>query len=60
MNSDGKNTKRPTLRGENIGITLDARMGNNGTVYNLAAQHFTLDNLDAIMGFESARKENQG
>ena len=64
VNGDGKKVKWPTPRGENMGITLDARTGMNGTcfvvVYNLAAQHFIMDNLDAIIEFDNAKKENQG
>lgn len=64
LNGDGKLTKRPTTRGESIGIILESRTGLNGTyfvvVYNLAAQHFIIDNLDAIVEFESSKKENQG
>ena len=64
LDGTGKKTKRPTPQGESIGITLDARTGTNGTyfvvVYNLAAQHFILDNLDAIIEFDNAKKENQG
>ena len=64
LDGDGKKTKRPTPQGESIGITLDARTGTNGTyfvvVYNLAAQHFIIDNLDAIIEFNRARKELQG
>ena len=64
LDGDGKHVKRPTAQGENIGITLDTRTGNNGTyfvvVYNLAAQHFIMDNLDAIIEFDLSMKENQG
>lgn len=64
IDGDGKKVKRPTAQGESVGITLDARTGNNGTyfvvVYDLAAQHFILDNLDAIIEFDSSKKENQG
>ena len=64
LDGDGKSTKRPTLQGENLGIILESRTGLNGTyfvvVYNLAAQHFILDNLGAILEFESTKKENQG
>ena len=64
LDGTGKKTKRPTPQGESIGITLDARIGTSGTyfvvVYNLAAQHFILDNLDSIIEFEHAKKENQG
>lgn len=64
LDGDGKSTKRPTPQGENVGIILENRTGLNGTYfvvgYNLAAQHFILDNLDAIIEFESTKKENQG
>ena len=64
LDGNGKHTKRPTAQGENIGITLDARTGSNGTyfvvVYNVAAQHFIMDNLDAIIEFDNSMKENQG
>lgn len=64
LDGEGKATKRPTPQGENLGIILESRAGVNGTyfvvVYNLAAQHFILDNLDAIIEFENAKKENQG
>ncbi len=29
-------------------------------VYNLDAQHFIIDNLDAIIEFRNTKKENQG
>lgn len=64
LDSDGKPTKRPTPQGESMGIILEGRTGLNGpyfvTVYNLAAQHFIIDNLDAIVEFAKAQKENQG
>ena len=64
LDGNGKTVKRPTTQGESIGIRLETRMGNNGTyfvvVYNLDAQHFIMDHLDAIMEFRDARKENQG
>lgn len=64
LDGDGKKTKRPTAQGESIGITLDARTGSNGTyfvvAYNVAAQHFIMDNLDAIIEFDNSMKENQG
>lgn len=64
LDGDGKSTKRPTPQGENVGIGLENRTGLNGThvvvVYNLAAQHFILDNLDAIVDFERTKKENMG
>ena len=64
LDGNGNLVKRPTSHGESIGIQLDARTGNNGpyfvVVYNLDAQHFILDNLDAIIDFRNAKKENQG
>lgn len=64
LDGNGKKTKRPTAQGESIGITLDARTGSNGTyfvvVYNVAAQHFIMDNFDAIIEFDNSMKENQG
>lgn len=59
-----KTAKRPTPQGENLGILLDARTGLSGPyfviVYSLSAQHFILDNLDAIIDYERLKKENQG
>lgn len=64
LNGDGKLTRRPTSQGENMGITLESRMGQNGTyfvvVYDLNAQHFIMDNLDAIVDYEHDKMENQG
>ena len=64
LDGNGNPVKRPTPHGESIGIQLDARTGNNGpyfvVVYNIDAQHFILDNLDAIINFRNAKKENQG
>ena len=64
LDGDGKKTKRPTRLREGIGIALDARTSPSGTYFvvvcDLAAQHFIVDNLDAILEFEQAKKENQG
>ena len=64
IDGSGNSVKRPTPHGESIGMQLDARTGNNGqyfvVVYNLDAQHFILDNLDAIIDFHNSKKENQG
>ncbi|MDO4474905.1 MAG: hypothetical protein Q4B75_09685 [Eubacteriales bacterium] len=64
LDGNGKNVVHPTPQGESIGIALEARNGANGpyyvVVYNLAAQHFILDNLDAIIDYSSAKTENQG
>ena len=64
LDGNGKKAVRPTPQGESIGIGLEARNGPNGpyfvVVYSLAAQHFILDNLDAIIDYSSAKTENQG
>lgn len=64
QNGDGKPTKHPTLQGENLGIHLENRFGLHGpyfvVVYDLAAQHFIIDNLDAIIAFLNTNIENQG
>ena len=64
LDGNGKNVVHPTPQGESIGIALEARNGANGpyfvVVYNLAAQHFILDNLDAIINYNSVKAENQG
>lgn len=63
ISGDGKATKLPTQRGEGIGILTEARTGRNGpyvaVVYTLAAQHFILDNLDAIVAFYNTTKEKK-
>lgn len=62
--SDGKRTKRPTLIGKEIGISIEDRIGNKGpyqvVVYNSQAQHFIVDNLDAILAAENVQAELQG
>lgn len=54
---DGKRTKRPTPQGLGYGISIEEREGSKGTyqvvVYNLEAQHFILDNLDAVIELEN-------
>lgn len=56
--------KRTTVEGEKLGILMDAREGTEGVyyviLYDLAAQHFIMDNLDAILDHEKVKKENQG
>ena len=62
LDGNGKKAVRPTPQGESIGIGLEARNGPNGpyfvVVYSLAAQHFILDNVDAIADYQSRRLEN--
>lgn len=61
---NGKYVKHPTEQGKSIGISLDPRTGRNGeyfvVVYNISAQHFILDNLDAVIEFGNTKKDNQG
>lgn len=64
LDSNGKTVKRPTPQGEAIGIALENRMGQHGTysvvVYDLDAQHFIMDNLDAIVECERSKTEDHG
>lgn len=61
---DGKRTKRPTKIGKENGISVEDRIGSKGNyqvvVYDTAAQHFIIDNLDAILTAENAQAEMQG
>ncbi len=56
-----KPVKRPTEAGNEIGITVETRMGRYGeyqvVLYNEEAQRFILDNLDAVVATE-AKKRN--
>ena len=62
--------RRPTERGEEMGISLGERQGPYGDystiLYNLEAQHFIVDNIEAIMNFdnkeyrEAVNLDNQG
>lgn len=63
----GENKKfmvRPTTQREDLGIFLEHRTSERGpyvvVVYTLEAQHFILDNLDAIIDFERSKTQNQG
>ena len=57
--ADGKTAKRPTKAGNDIGITTEERIGRNGkyivTVYNIDAQHFIIDNIDAIIAVVNSK-----
>jgi hypothetical protein len=50
---NGKATKRPTENGNKLGIVTEEREGQYGTylvtLYNPEAQHFIIDNFDAIL-----------
>ena len=59
--ADGKKTKHPTPSGGEAGISLEHRNGPQGpyqvVVYNLNAQRFILDNLDAVIDAENMDAE---
>ena len=61
LTPDGKRTKRPTKIGEETGISVEERTSSNGpyqvVVYNNAAQHFIIDNLDAILTAENMQTD---
>ncbi len=67
---NGKKLTRPTPDGEAIGMRLEERAGLYGTYfstyYNLDAQHFIIDNLEAIVSLdkkdykEKFNLDNQG
>lgn len=54
--ASGKMMKRPTDEGSLIGVWREERIGENGNyyvvVYNTEAQHFILDNMEAILRAE--------
>ncbi len=60
----GTQVKRPTENGMAIGISVEERTSSSGThpvvVYNIEAQHFVIDNLDAIIALRYAQIEMQG
>ena len=64
LTPDGKHTKHPTPMGKENGISIEDRIGNKGpyqvVVYNSQAQHFIVDNLDAILASENRKTEMQG
>ena len=64
MDAAGKFAKRPTPRGKSLGITTQSRTGMNGVyvivLYDVQAQHFVLDNLDAAIAHHRSKTENQG
>ena len=61
---------RPTPQGEEIGLLTEERYGSQGVyyvlLYSLDAQHFVIDNIEAVLTFENSRYrekmnlENQG
>lgn len=54
---DGKSEKRPTSQGNEIGIFVEERQGENRSyrvvVYNILAQEFIINNLESIFAFSS-------
>lgn len=60
--ADGKNTKLPTAQGTELGILTEKRMGQRGeytvVVYNIEAQRFIIDNIEAIIAVNAARKKS--
>ena len=58
---NGKKSKRPTRKGEELGLRVEERHGEKGPysliLYNSAAQHFLLDNLDGILGLAAQKAE---
>lgn len=63
LTADGRGAKRPTKIGRESGISVEERTGSGGpyqvVVYNSEAQHFIVDNLDAIAAAGNAGVEIQ-
>lgn len=61
--SDGNETKKPTVEGERLGIAVEQRNGKSGkysvVVYDKAAQHHIVDNINAIVAMEKQRFQMQ-
>ena len=59
-----KPVKRPTEEGNQIGITVETRMGRYGeyqvVLYNEDAQRFILDNLEAVAATEAKKGKSYG
>ena len=57
-----KPVKRPTEEGNQIGITVEKRMGRYGeyqvVLYNEDAQRFILDNLEAVVATEAKKRKS--
>lgn len=58
--SNGKRVKQPTAIGRENGIFIEDRVSDNGpyqvVVYSTSAQHFIIDNLDAILATENPQR----
>lgn len=63
VGTDGKSRKRPTDHGRAVGIFTEERMGQYGSytavLYSAETQRLLLDNLDAIIAYRTADKEQR-
>lgn len=63
-NSIGSQRHRPTDSGKKLGIFVDNRVGQYGSyqvvLYNINAQHFVVDNIDAIVAFTVEKEKQRG
>lgn len=61
---DGKRARRPTGAGRNMGISVAERISDRGpyqaVVYNVSAQRFIVENLDAVQPALHTQTELQG
>lgn len=60
-NTTGTQRRRPTDSGEKLGISVDNRVGQYGpyqvVLYSEGAQHFIVDNVDAIVAFTASKEK---
>lgn len=61
-NLSGSQRRRPTDGGEKLGISVDNRIGQYGpyqvVLYSETAQHFIVDNVEAIVAFTVAKEKS--
>lgn len=61
--SDGRKKKYPTETGNKVGIFMEERSGQNGPyqviLYTEEAQHFLIDNIDAILEWQLTEKNKE-
>ena len=61
-NAAGAQRRRPTDSGEKLGISVDNRVGQYGpyqvVLYSEDAQHFIVDNVDAIVAFAADKEKS--
>ena len=59
-NTTGTQRRRPTDSGEKLGISVDNRVGQHGpyqvVLYSEDAQRFIVDNVDAIVAYDSCKE----